>query len=171
MRMSEVKVERNYSPNLLNWNEFEHLINIRPLMTKKRVKFFNSEDYRWTATNWVHDPNTYPSSIMSEDNDNDNDQADGNTKLATKPKTKIPSLYRVLMMNDDYTPMEFVIEVLEKFFQKNREEATQIMLHVHQRGVGVCGIYTYDLAETKAMQVMNYARKYEHPLQVQLEKE
>ena len=91
--------------------------------------------------------------------------------LATKPKTKIPSLYRVLMMNDDYTPMEFVIEVLEKFFQKNREEATQIMLHVHQRGVGVCGIYTYDLAETKAMQVMNYARKYEHPLQVQLEKE
>ena len=92
---------------------------------------------------------------MSEDNDND--QADGNTKLATKPKTKIPSLYRVLMMNDDYTPMEFVIEVLEKFFQKNREEATQIMLHVHQRGVGICGIYTYDLAETKAMQVMNYA--------------
>ena len=66
MRMSEVKVERNYSPNLLNWNEFEHLINIRPLMTKKRVKFFNSEQYRWTATNWVHDPNTYPSSIMSD---------------------------------------------------------------------------------------------------------
>ena len=116
-----------------------------------------------------------PLSIMSENNDNDsnndNDQVDGNTKLATKPKTKIPSLYRVLMMNDDYTPMEFVIEVLEKFFQKNREEATQIMLHVHQRGVGVCGVYTYDLAETKAMQVMNYARKYEHPLQVQLEKE
>ena len=113
---------------------------------------------------------TMPSSVMSKDND-ENDEIDGNTKLATKPKTKIPSLYRVLMMNDDYTPMEFVIEVLEKFFQKNREEATQIMLHVHQRGVGVCGIYTYDLAETKAMQVMNYARKYEHPLQVQLEKE
>ena len=118
-----------------------------------------------------YDIKEIPLSIMSEDNNNDNDQADGNTKLATKPKTKIPSLYRVLMMNDDYTPMEFVIEVLEKFFQKNREEATQIMLHVHQRGVGVCGIYTYDLAETKAMQVMNYARKYEHPLQVQLEKE
>ena len=107
---------------------------------------------------------------MSKDNDRDED-FDGNTKLEIKPKTKIPSLYRVLMMNDDYTPMEFVIEVLEKFFQKNREEATQIMLHVHQRGVGVCGVYTYDLAETKAMQVMNYARKYEHPLQVQLEKE
>ena len=118
-----------------------------------------------------YDIKEIPLSIMSEDNDNGNDQADGNTKLATKPKTKIPSLYRVLMMNDDYTPMEFVIEVLEKFFQKNREEATQIMLHVHQRGVGICGVYTYDLAETKAMQVMNYARKYEHPLQVQLEKE
>ena len=110
------------------------------------------------------------STIMSEDKDS-TDNVEGNVKLAVKPKTKIPPLYRVLMMNDDYTPMEFVIEVLEKFFQKNREEATQIMLHVHQRGVGVCGIYTYDLAETKAMQVMNYARKYEHPLQVQLEKE
>ena len=107
---------------------------------------------------------------MSKDNDRDED-FDGNTKLDIKPKTKIPSLYRVLMMNDDYTPMEFVIEVLEKFFQKNREEATQIMLHVHQRGVGICGVYAYDLAETKATQVMNYARKYEHPLQVQLEKE
>ena len=107
---------------------------------------------------------------MNKDNGSDED-FDGNTKLDIKPKTKIPSLYRVLMMNDDYTPMEFVIEVLEKFFQKNREEATQIMLHVHQRGVGVCGIYAYDLAETKATQVMNYARKYEHPLQVQLEKE
>ena len=111
-----------------------------------------------------------PSIIMGEDKES-KDDVEGNIKLAAKPKTKIPSLYRVLMMNDDYTPMEFVIEVLEKFFQKNREEATQIMLHVHQRGVGVCGIYAYDLAETKAMQVMNYARKYEHPLQVQLEKE
>ena len=110
--------------------------------------------------------------IMNKKGDeNDNDNVDGNIKLATDPKTKIPALYRVLMMNDDYTPMESVIEILEKFFQKNREEATQIMLHVHQRGVGVCGVYAYDLAETKAMQVMNYARKYEHPLQVQLEKE
>ena len=110
--------------------------------------------------------------IMNKnDDENKNDDVEGNIKLATDPRTKIPALYRVLMMNDDYTPMEFVIEVLEKFFQKNREEATQIMLHVHQRGVGVCGVYAYDLAETKAMQVMNYARKYEHPLQVQLEKE
>ena len=111
-----------------------------------------------------------PLITMGEDK-NSTDDVEGNIKLAVKPKTKTPPLYRVLMMNDDYTPMEFVIEVLEKFFQKNREEATQIMLHVHQRGVGVCGVYAYDLAETKAMQVMNYARKYEHPLQVQLEKE
>ena len=108
---------------------------------------------------------------MGEDDKSKEDIVGGNIKLETNPKTKIPALYRVLMMNDDYTPMEFVIEVLEKFFQKNREAATEVMLHVHQRGVGVCGIYAYDLAETKAMQVMNYARKYEHPLQVQLEKE
>ena len=110
-------------------------------------------------------------STMNEDDKPNEDNVGGNIKLETNPKTKIPALYRVLMMNDDYTPMEFVIEVLEKFFQKNREAATEVMLHVHQRGVGVCGIYTYDLAETKAMQVINYARKYEHPLQVQLEKE
>ena len=109
--------------------------------------------------------------IMNEDDKPKEDNVDGNIKLETNPKTKIPPLYRVLMMNDDYTPMEFVIEILEKFFHKNKEEATQIMLHVHQRGVGVCGVFAYDLAETKAMQVMNYARKYEHPLQVQLEKE
>ena len=108
---------------------------------------------------------------MSEGDKPNEDNVGGNIKLETNPKTKIPALYRVLMMNDDYTPMEFVIEVLENFFQKSREESTQIMLHVHQRGVGVCGVYAYDVAETKAMQVMNYARKYEHPLQVQLEKE
>ena len=112
-----------------------------------------------------------PALAMGEDDKPDDNDNNGNVKLETNPKTKIPALYRVLMMNDDYTPMEFVIEVLEKFFQKNREEATQIMLHVHQRGVGVCGLYAYDLAETKAIQVMNYARKFEHPLQVQLEKE
>ena len=109
---------------------------------------------------------------LSDENNNDlNNDLDKGVLLEAKPKVKKPSMYNVLLLNDDYTPMEFVIEVLEKFFQKNREEATQIMLHVHQRGVGVCGVYAYDLAETKAMQVMNYARKYEHPLQVQLEKE
>ena len=109
--------------------------------------------------------------IIKEDGKSKINDPERGILLDTKPKTKKPSMYNVLLLNDDYTPMEFVIEVLEKFFQKNREAATEVMLHVHQRGVGVCGIYAYDLAETKAMQVMNYARKYEHPLQVQLEKE
>ena len=82
-----------------------------------------------------------------------------------------PKKYSVILFNDDSTPMEFVIEVLEKFFGKRQDEATQILLHVHQKGIGVCGVYTYEIAETKAVQVTNYARKYEHPLQLQLEKE
>ena len=100
------------------------------------------------------------------------DDDDTNIGVATKtrPKTKRPALYRVLLLNDDYTPMEFVILVLEKFFQKGREEATQIMLHVHQHGVGECGIYTYEIAETKVTQVMDFSRKYQHPLQCVMEK-
>ena len=109
--------------------------------------------------------------LSINDDDKPSIDQDGCVLTEIQPKTKKPSLYKVLMLNDDYTPMEFVIEVLEKFFNKGREEATQIMLHVHQRGIGVCGIYTYDIAETKAVQVTNYARKYEHPLQMQLEKE
>ena len=77
----------------------------------------------------------------------------------TKPKTKKPSLYKVLLLNDDYTPMEFVVHVLERFFGKDHEEATRIMLHVHQQGVGVCGVYTYEVAETKVTQVMELARQ------------
>ncbi len=88
----------------------------------------------------------------------------------TKPKTKKPSLYRVLLLNDDYTPMEFVIHVLERFFQKDREAATRIMLHVHQHGVGECGVYTYEVAETKVTQVMDFARQHQHPLQCVMEK-
>jgi ATP-dependent Clp protease adaptor protein ClpS len=88
-----------------------------------------------------------------------------------KPKTKRPNLYRVLILNDDYTPMEFVVDVLEHIFQKNRDEATKIMLHVHQKGVGVCGVYTYEIAETKVTQTVDYARKNQHPLQCTLEKE
>ncbi|MCR9257166.1 MAG: ATP-dependent Clp protease adapter ClpS [Alphaproteobacteria bacterium] len=103
------------------------------------------------------------------------DQKDGggNTGVVvdTRPKTKKPALYKVLMLNDDYTPMEFVVLVLEKFFSKSREEATRIMLHVHHRGVGVCGIFTYEIAETKVTQVMDYARQNQHPLQCTLEKE
>jgi ATP-dependent Clp protease adaptor protein ClpS len=89
----------------------------------------------------------------------------------TRTRTKKPSLYRVLLLNDNYTPMEFVVYVLERFFNKSREEATRIMLHVHQNGVGVCGIYTYEVAETKVTQVMDLARRNDHPLQCTMEKE
>ena len=88
----------------------------------------------------------------------------------TRPKTKKPSLYRVLILNDDYTPMEFVVHVLERFFQKDREAATRIMLHVHNHGVGECGVYTYEVAETKVTQVMDFARQHQHPLQCVMEK-
>lgn len=87
------------------------------------------------------------------------------------PETAEPPLYRVILLNDDYTPMEFVVHVLERFFQKTREEATRIMLHVHRRGVGVCGVYTYEVAETKVTQVMDLARQHQHPLQCTIEKE
>jgi ATP-dependent Clp protease adaptor protein ClpS len=89
----------------------------------------------------------------------------------TETKTKKPSLYKVLLLNDDYTPMEFVVHVLERFFGKGREEATRIMLHVHQKGVGICGVYTYEVAETKVTQVMDFARNHQHPLQCTMEKE
>lgn len=88
----------------------------------------------------------------------------------TKTKTKKPSLYRVLILNDDYTPMEFVVHVLERFFQKDREAATRIMLHVHNHGVGECGVYTFEVAETKVSQVMDFARQNQHPLQCVMEK-
>src|ERR1044071_4078814 len=88
----------------------------------------------------------------------------------TKPQTKRPNLYRVLILNDDYTPMEFVVLVLEKFFGKDNEAATRIMLHVHHHGIGECGVYTYEVAETKVTQVMDFARKHQHPLQCVMEK-
>ena len=91
--------------------------------------------------------------------------------VRARPKTRKPAMYKVLMLNDDYTPMEFVVHVLERFFQKNRDEATQIMLHVHRRGVGVCGVFTYEVAETKVTQVMDLARQNQHPLQCTIEKE
>jgi ATP-dependent Clp protease adaptor protein ClpS len=89
----------------------------------------------------------------------------------TRPKTKKPSLYKVLLLNDDYTPMEFVVHILERIFNKNREEAVQIMLHVHRHGVGVCGVFTFEVAETKVAQVIEFARRHEHPLQCTMEKE
>jgi ATP-dependent Clp protease adaptor protein ClpS len=88
----------------------------------------------------------------------------------TKPQVKRPNMYRVLLLNDDYTPMEFVVHVLERFFNKDRDAATQIMLHVHHHGIGECGIFTYEIAETKVTQVMDFARKHQHPLQCVMEK-
>jgi ATP-dependent Clp protease adaptor protein ClpS len=103
------------------------------------------------------------------DDNSDNDSGTG-VVTKTRTRTKRPSMYRVLILNDDYTPMEFVVHVLERFFNKGREEATQIMLHVHHHGVGECGVYTYEVAETKVTQVMDFARRHQHPLQCVMEK-
>lgn len=93
------------------------------------------------------------------------------SQVATQERTATerPPMYQVLLLNDDYTPMDFVVEVLETFFQKAQSEATQIMLQVHHQGMGVCGVYTYEIAETKVKLVMDFARKHEHPLLCTLE--
>ena len=87
-----------------------------------------------------------------------------------EPKLKKPSLYRVILLNDDYTPMEFVVDVLMKYFGKDINQANEVMMHVHKNGTGLCGIYPFDIAETKVMQVMNYSIKNGHPLQCKMEK-
>ena len=107
---------------------------------------------------------------MNSDQNNNNEEFQKGLLLDIKPKTKKPSMYNVLLMNDDYTPMEFVVMVLEKIFNKKQEEATQIMLHVHQKGIGICGIYTYEVAESKCKAVIDLAKKNEHPLQCTMEK-
>ncbi|MEO6395863.1 MAG: ATP-dependent Clp protease adapter ClpS [Devosia sp.] len=98
-------------------------------------------------------------------------RSDAATITRTRTKTKRPSLYRVLLLNDDYTPQEFVVLVLQDVFNKTREEAVQIMLHVHTKGVGECGVYPYEVAETKVTRVMDTARKNQHPLQCVMEKQ
>lgn len=109
--------------------------------------------------------------IMNGGEENGGDDDAGTVVVTrTKPRTKRPNMYRVLLLNDDYTPMEFVVHILERFFQKGREEATRVMLHVHQHGVGECGVFTYEVAETKVTQVMDFARKHQHPLQCVMEK-
>ena len=112
-----------------------------------------------------------PVSAASGDSSDDGDTGPG-TGLATrvKPKVKKPDLYRVLLLNDDFTPMEFVVHILQRFFRKTPEQATRIMLHVHNNGVGECGVFTYEVAETKVTQVMDFARKHQHPLQCVMEK-
>jgi ATP-dependent Clp protease adaptor protein ClpS len=99
------------------------------------------------------------------------DSPRGEVVTKSRTKTQRPSLYKVLLLNDDYTPMEFVIHVLERFFSKSREDATRIMLHVHQNGVGICGVFTFEVAETKVAQVVEFARQHQHPLQCTMEKE
>ena len=113
--------------------------------------------------NWV---------VMSErDSDRDGGDLDVGVVTKTTAKTKKPPMYKVLMLNDDYTPMEFVVYILERFFHKNSEQASQIMLHIHRKGVGICGVFTYEVAETKVNQVVDFARQNEHPLQCTMEKD
>jgi ATP-dependent Clp protease adaptor protein ClpS len=103
--------------------------------------------------------------------DGDADEGTGlGVATRTRTRTKTPSPYKVLMLNDDYTPMEFVVHVLQLYFRMSIEDATRVMLQVHQRGVGVCGIFSYEVAETKVAQVIDYARQNQHPLQCTLEK-
>jgi len=108
----------------------------------------------------------------ADDHDEDDGADDGNIGVATqtRTRTKKPSPYKVLMLNDDFTPMEFVVLVLQRFFGMNMDDATRVMLHVHQRGIGVCGVFSYEVAETKVNQVIDFARENQHPLQCTLEK-
>ncbi len=133
-----------------------------------------TEDKMVSISNPFTDTQRAPTRASDDDSDDGiGGGGDSNTGIATKAraKTKKPSMYKVLMLNDDYTPMEFVVTVLERFFGKQHEEAIQIMMHVHQKGVGICGVFTYEVAETKVTQVMDFARKHQHPLQCTLEKE
>jgi ATP-dependent Clp protease adaptor protein ClpS len=119
-----------------------------------------------------HEARATPSVFMSKKNgQNDDGDLRGGIVTKAEPKTKRPSLYKVLLLNDDYTPMDFVVYVLERFFNKQSEDANRIMMHVHQKGVGICGVYTYEVAETKVAQVTNFARQHQHPLQCTMEKE
>jgi ATP-dependent Clp protease adaptor protein ClpS len=121
--------------------------------------------YYWSASSVIG------SDEMSDNGKRGEEGPGTGVVVKAKPKTKKPSMYKVLMLNDDYTPMEFVVHILERFFNKSRQEATRIMLHVHRRGVGICGVYTYEVAETKVTQVMDFARQHQHPLQCTLEKD
>ncbi len=108
---------------------------------------------------------------MSRDPYRDDDGTRGSVVAEPRVRTQRPSMYKVLLLNDDFTPMEFVVHVLERFFNKDREDATRIMLQVHHTGVGVCGVYTFEVAETKVAQVTDFARQHQHPLQCTMEKE
>ena len=106
---------------------------------------------------------------MSENSDK-SEEIEGGLALAKRTETKKPALYRVIMLNDDYTPMEFVVLILQRFFGHNSQTAHKIMLHVHQKGIGICGTFTYEVAESKCKAVIDLAKKNEHPLQCTMEK-
>jgi ATP-dependent Clp protease adaptor protein ClpS len=107
----------------------------------------------------------HQATIVNQDDDQEKHEDDGGVAVApAKPELKQPSMYKVVLLNDDYTPMEFVVEILTMFFNMGEEQATQVMLAVHTQGKGVCGIYTRDIAETKCVQVNQYARECQHPL-------
>jgi ATP-dependent Clp protease adaptor protein ClpS len=130
----------------------------------------SADDWRLTGGR-LGGPNEPPGGPPQPPSRREDGEGRSGALTLTRTRTKKPSMYKVLMLNDDYTPMEFVVDVLQNIFQKTREEATKIMLHVHQKGVGVCGVYTYEVAETKVTQTVDYARKNQHPLQCTLEKE
>ena len=109
--------------------------------------------------------------MMADKDDRFDDDGEIGVALKTKPKTQRPPLYKVLLLNDDYTPMEFVVAVLERFFGINHAQATEIMLTVHKKGLAVVGVFPFEIAETKVVQVMDYARRHQHPLQCTMEKE
>jgi len=142
-----------------------------------RFSVGNSNTFAMLPLTSISDPSAPPSAAASAPRMGSDENRSGGTGgpatsviAKVKPKTKRPNLYRVLILNDDYTPMEFVVQVLEKFFQKDIEAATKIMLHVHHHGIGECGVFTYEIAETKVTQVMDFARKHQHPLQCVMEK-
>jgi ATP-dependent Clp protease adaptor protein ClpS len=154
------------------WNAGRTItIMMSSLLLTRSPKRINGTMSRAT-TNMISGVGNPPLRMADDDRRRRGDPGSPGTSVIskTKPQTKRPSLYRVLILNDDYTPMEFVVHVLERFFNKDHEAATQIMLHVHHHGLGECGVYTYEVAETKVTQVMDFARKHQHPLQCVMEK-
>lgn len=107
---------------------------------------------------------------MGQDLESHKEQGQGLALEEVRPEVKPPPMYRVILLNDDYTPMDFVIEILRTFFGMSHDRATQVMLHVHTRGKGVCGVFTFEIAETKVVQVNEYSRQSEHPLKCTMEK-
>ena len=145
---------------------------IRVLKEERRLALSHLPEYQVPGRRAIFDCQQVK---LAGDKKNKEDEGGGDagTDVITKPRAKIkkPRLYKVLLLNDDYTPMDFVVFVLEQFFKKSRSEATGIMLQVHRTGVGVCGVFTFEVAETKVSQVMNLARQNEHPLQCTMEQE